>query len=116
MSGFGLAARSRGRLMWVGNCPRGPGLERRQCAGQRPLGQAVGARCHRRSLTLNNLIEQDHRAIKRRIRPMPGFKDFHCAAKIIAGIEVMHMIRKGQWAGPEGQVMSSAELFYSLAF
>ena len=33
-----------------------------------------------------------------------------------AGIEVVHMIRKGQWAGPEGQAMSAAELFYSLAF
>jgi putative transposase len=70
----------------------------------------------RQSKYLNNLVEQDHRAIKRRTRPMLGFKDFHCAAKIIAGIEVMHMIRKGQWAGPEGQVMSTAELFYSLAF
>ncbi len=47
---------------------------------------------------------------------MLGFKDFHCAAKIIAGIEVIHMIRKGQRAGPEGQVMSAAELFYNLAF
>jgi hypothetical protein len=46
---------------------------------------------------------------------MLGFKDFHCAAKIIAGIEVMYMISKGQWAGPEGQVMSAAELSYSLA-
>ena len=70
----------------------------------------------RQSKYLNNLIEQDHRAIKRRTRPMLGFKDFHCAAKIIAGIELMHMIRKGQWAGPEGQVLSAAELFYTLAF
>jgi putative transposase len=70
----------------------------------------------RQSKYLNNLVEQDHRAIKRRTRPMPGFKDFHCATKIIAGIETMHMIRKGQWAAPEGQVMSAAELFYSLAF
>ena len=70
----------------------------------------------RQSKYLNNLVEQDHRAIKRRTRPMLGFKDFHCAAKIIAGVELMHMIRKGQHAGPEGQVMSAAELFYSLAF
>ncbi len=45
-----------------------------------------------------------------------GFKDFQPAAKIIAGIETMHMIRKGRSAGPEGQVMSAPELFYSLAF
>ena len=70
----------------------------------------------RQSKYLNNLVEQDHRAIKRRTRPMLGFKNFHCAAKIIAGIETMHMIRKGQYAGPEGQVMSAAEQFHGLAF
>jgi putative transposase len=45
---------------------------------------------------LNNVVEQDHRAIKRRIRPMMGFKDFRCARIILPGIETMHMIRKGQ--------------------
>ncbi|MFM0566412.1 IS6 family transposase, partial [Paraburkholderia sediminicola] len=43
---------------------------------------------------LNNIVEQDHRAIKRRIRPMMGFKDFRCARIILSGIETMHMIRK----------------------
>ena len=43
----------------------------------------------RQSKSLNNLVEQDHRAIKRRTRPMLGFKDFHCAVKIIASIETM---------------------------
>ena len=70
----------------------------------------------RQSKYLDNLIEQGPRAIQRRTRPMLGFKDVHCAARISAGIEVMHMIRKGQWAGPEGQVMSAAELFFSLAY
>jgi len=70
----------------------------------------------RQSEYLNNLVEQDHRAIERLTRPMLGFEDFHCAAKIIAGIEVMHMIRKGRCPGPEGQVMSAADLFYNLAF
>lgn len=70
----------------------------------------------RQSKYLNNLVEQDHRAIKRRTRPMLGFKDFWSAAKIIAGIETMHMIRKGQSACPEGQYTSAAEQFYSLAF
>lgn len=65
---------------------------------------------------LNNLVEQDRRAIKRRTRPMMGCKDFQSAAKIIAGIEAMHMIRKGQSAGPEGQALPAAELFHSLAF
>ncbi|WP_244884709.1 transposase, partial [Paraburkholderia mimosarum] len=39
---------------------------------------------------LNNIVEQDHRAIKRRIRPMLGFKNFHRARVILGGIEVMH--------------------------
>jgi putative transposase len=70
----------------------------------------------RQSKYLNNLIEQDHRAVKRRTRPMMGFKDFHCAVKLIAGIETMHMIKKGQLDGPKGRVRSAAEQFYSLAF
>ncbi|MGF6980031.1 putative transposase [Paraburkholderia sp. JPY465] len=50
----------------------------------------------RQNKYLNNIIEQDHRAIKRIIKPMMGFKDFRCARIILSGIEVMHMIRKGQ--------------------
>jgi putative transposase len=45
---------------------------------------------------LNNVVEQDHRAIKRRTRPMLRFKDFHCARVILSGIEVMHTIKKGR--------------------
>ena len=70
----------------------------------------------RQSKYLNNLVEQDHRAIKRRVRPMLGFKSFRSAAKIIAGIETMHMIKKGQLERPEGQVSSAPQQFYSLAF
>jgi len=45
---------------------------------------------------LNNILEQDHRFIKRVTGPMMGFKAFHSAAATIAGIETAHMIRKGQ--------------------
>ncbi|MGE6619470.1 IS6 family transposase [Bacillus mycoides] len=45
---------------------------------------------------LNNIIEQDHRFIKKRIRNMLGLKSLHTATKMIAGIEVMHMVKKGQ--------------------
>jgi putative transposase len=45
---------------------------------------------------LNNIVEQDHRAVKGRIRPMLGFKEFNCARVILSGIELMHMIKKGQ--------------------
>jgi transposase-like protein len=62
---------------------------------------------------LNNIVEQDHRAIKRRIRPMLGFKSFRSATKTIAGIELMHMIRKGQMA--DCRKLTPAEQFYSLA-
>ena len=65
---------------------------------------------------LNNIVEQDHRAIKRIIRPMLGFKVFRCARIILDGIETMHMIKKGQLDCPAGQVVSDASKFYSLAF
>ena len=45
---------------------------------------------------LNNIVEQDHRFIKRITRPMLGFKAFHSAAATLAGIEAAHMFRKGQ--------------------
>jgi transposase-like protein len=63
---------------------------------------------------LNNIVEQDHRAIKRKTRPMLGFKSFWSAAKTIAGIELMHMIRKGEMIVRGGDV-TAAEQFYSLA-
>ncbi len=50
----------------------------------------------RLSQYLNNRIEQDHRAIKRRIRPMLGFKSLNSARAILGGIEMVHMMRKGQ--------------------
>ena len=60
---------------------------------------------------LNNLVEQDHRNIKRRIRPMLGFKSFRRAQAVLAGIEVVAMIGKGQYQRPEGDGLSPAELF-----
>jgi len=49
---------------------------------------------------LNNLIEQDHRFIKKVTRPMLGFKSFSSAAATLNGIETAHMIRKGQIVVP----------------
>jgi len=69
----------------------------------------------RQSKYLNNLVEQDHRAIKRRTRPMMGFKAFGSARRLIAGIETMHMIKKGQLDGPKGHGACAAQEFYSLA-
>ena len=45
---------------------------------------------------LNNIVELDHRFIKRITRPMLGFKAFHSVATTLAGIEPAHMIRIGQ--------------------
>ncbi len=42
---------------------------------------------------LNNIVEQDHRYIKRIVRPMLGFQSFHTAIKTLKGIEIMHMIK-----------------------
>lgn len=65
---------------------------------------------------LNNIVEQDHRAIKRLPRPLLGFKDFRCARILLGGIELIDMIAKGQmqWCR-EGSNPSAAEQFYALA-
>ena len=65
---------------------------------------------------LNNVVEQDHRAVKRVTRPMLGFTAFEAAQSTLAGVELMHMIKKRQLkveAGDEGR--TAAELFYALA-
>ena len=64
---------------------------------------------------LNNIVEQDHRAIKRVTRPMLNFKSFRCASSVLAGIELMHMIRKGQYAIDGADAMTFADQFYALA-
>src|SRR5471032_2948639 len=62
---------------------------------------------------LNNVVEQDHRAIKRIIRPMLGFKDLRWERVILRGIE-MHMIAKGQMKHAGKIKPSAACHFYSL--
>lgn len=69
----------------------------------------------RQSKCLNNLVEQDHRAVKRVTQPMLGFKSFWAACCTIAGIEVMHAVRKGQLKTPGEVRPTPAEQFYSLA-
>ncbi|MDH6186668.1 transposase-like protein [Polaromonas sp. CG_23.6] len=58
---------------------------------------------------LNNIVEQDHRAIKRVTRPMLNFKSFRSAKNVLAGIELMHMIRKGQLLLQGGNERSFAD-------
>jgi putative transposase len=69
----------------------------------------------RKTKYLNNIVEQDHRAIKRVTRPILGFKAFDTAQATLTGIELMHMLRKGQLEGGREQGRSVAEQFYALA-
>jgi putative transposase len=65
---------------------------------------------------LNNIVEQDHRGVKRVTRPMLGFKSFEAAQDTLVGIELMHMIKKRQMRlEAEDEGLTAAELFYSLA-
>ncbi|HYX34294.1 MAG TPA: DDE-type integrase/transposase/recombinase, partial [Oligoflexus sp.] len=61
---------------------------------------------------LNNIVEQDHRRVRQRTRSMLGFKTFMSAAKTIAGIEMMAMIKKRQIDIPGS---TPFEQFYALA-
>ncbi len=60
-------------------------------------------------------LPTDHLAIKRVTRPMLGFKSFWAAQRTLAGIELMHMIRKGQLIGDAEHEHTPAEQFYALA-
>jgi IS6 family transposase len=55
---------------------------------------------------LNNVLEQDHRAIKRRVNASQHFRSFCAARRTLAGYEAIHMIRKGQacWNTAEAKV------------
>jgi putative transposase len=69
----------------------------------------------RQSAYLNNRIERDHRAIKRRIRPMLGFKSKTTARVILSGLEMVHMRRKGQAEYACNSNLSLAAQFERLA-
>jgi transposase-like protein len=67
-------------------------VDKLKAAGRLPRRVRV-----RSSKYLNNVIEQDHRRIKQRIRPMLGFKRFETAAVTIRGIELAEKIKKQQF-------------------
>jgi putative transposase len=62
---------------------------------------------------LNNIVEQDHRGIKRIVNPMMGFKSFHSAQATIAGIELYRMLKKNQHTNASNT--PAFEQFYALA-
>ncbi len=64
---------------------------------------------------LNNLIEQDHRFIKPRVKPGLGFWSFNTAWRTLQGYEVMNMIRKGQLHGAlEGDIVSQNRMIVQM--
>jgi transposase, IS6 family len=68
----------------------------------------------RRIKYLNNRLEQDHRFIKKLVRPMLGFQSFRTAARTLKGIEAMHMIKKGQIASIGTSVSEKVNFIHNL--
>jgi putative transposase len=64
---------------------------------------------------LNHVVEQDHRSVTRVTRPMLGCKSFDAAQSTFIGIDLMHMLRKGQLEDGVAQDFTPAEPFYALA-
>jgi putative transposase len=65
---------------------------------------------------LNNVVEQDHQAVKRVTHPMLGFKSLEAAQYTLVGIELMHMLKKGRMVVEEGaKDLTPAQQFYALA-
>ena len=65
---------------------------------------------------LNNIVEQDHRRVKRLVRPGLGFGCFHTARRTLAGYEVMAMVRKGQLRKIDGRDMPAQATFVAKLF
>jgi transposase-like protein len=88
-----------------------PAFTALQAAGQLP------AECMLRPVKyLNNLIEQDHRFIKRRVRPGLGFSSYQTAWATLQGYEAMHQLRKGQVVGTSRGNIVSQNRFIARAF
>ncbi|MDM8365462.1 DDE-type integrase/transposase/recombinase [Bacillus thuringiensis] len=68
----------------------------------------------RRVKYLNNIVEQDHRFIKKRIRSMLGFKSFRTATCILAGVEAIHMIKKEQIDLRDQSVQNQKQFIHQL--
>lgn len=64
---------------------------------------------------LNNIVEQDHRFIKKIVKPMLGFKSFESAEITLAGIELVRMLKKRQMKCAPKKQGRISRLFYSLA-
>lgn len=63
---------------------------------------------------LNNIVEQDHRFIKKRVRSILEFKSYETATSILSGIEVMHMMKKGQLHRQVKSAQNEVEFIHKL--
>jgi transposase-like protein len=70
----------------------------------------------RRVKYLNNVIEQDHRAIRRRWRAMQVFRSFHTAERTLEGVEALHLMRKGQIKRLDGRDSAAQAKFVESLF
>ena len=64
----------------------------------------------------NNIVEQDHRRIKRLVRPGLGFGSFRTARRTLAGFETMAMVRKGQLRTVDGRDIKGQAIFIAGLF
>ena len=98
-------------LRWV--YQYGTELDKRVRRHLRPTNIPDGMQL-RQQKYLNNILEQDHRFIKKRVRSMLGLKTFRTAKQIIYGVEVMHMLKKGQLQQGVKSVQSEIEFIHKL--
>ena len=88
-------------------------------AGDNLVSRVAASPCRRVQVShlpyLNNIIEQNHGAVKRRVNAKQGFQCFDGACRTIQSYEVMHMIRKGQvrWL-PKGDVAGQVLLIHQI--
>ena len=88
-----------------------PAIHRLKEEGLLPAG------CEHRAVKyLNNVIEQDHRAIKRRVKASGHFRAFGSAAATLAGYEAMHVLRKGQVAAAPARNVRAQNRFIEALF
>jgi transposase-like protein len=101
---------SKPRVITVDKNPAYPiAIEKLKKEKKMPVGIQI-----RQVKYLNNIVEQDHRFIKKRVRSMLGLKSFRTATSIISGIEAMHMIKKGQLVLQDKAVRNQMKFIYQL--
>lgn len=86
-----------------------------QCDAENRLQQGGGHITIRSRKYMNNIIEQDHRRVKRRIRSMLDFKSEAAASITLAGIELVHMMQKQQGSFGTTAPLSLKQQFMALA-